>query len=103
MNTKLTKEQLKEVLQKAAKLAILESVAADTGLGKYSKKVNDLIEKVINDIDDLVEEGQDLMGKDTLKSVSVQERNHLVVGRIGILKGLKARLVNIIGHLHKNI
>lgn len=98
--TPMTKKQLAEVVSKATKFALLE--ASDLGIGTYATKVDKLVEQSIDDIDKLVEDGEELMKENPVHDYAIQERNHIVQARIGILKGLKTRLVQVMEDLYRN-
>jgi hypothetical protein len=99
---KITKSQLKEAVIKATKLALIQEVS-DLGIGSYSTKVDKLISESIDSIDKLVEEGENLMKENPTHDYAIQERNHMVQARIGILKGLKSQLVRIMEDLYRKV
>lgn len=98
---KLTRSQLREAVTKATKLALLEG--KDLGIGSYAEKVDKLISETIDNIDKLVEDGEELMKDNPTHDYAIQERNHLVQARIGILKGLKTQLVKIMEDLYRKV
>ena len=100
MKRALTKTQISETVNKIARIALLE--ASDTGIGKYAEKVDELVSKSIEDIDKLVEEGEEIMRENPVHDYAIQERNHIIQARIGILKGLKTRLVQVMEDLFRN-
>jgi NAD dependent epimerase/dehydratase family enzyme len=97
----VTKEKLVEALSKATKMAILES--KDSGVGAYAEKVDKLVEEMIDKLDKLAQEGEELTRDNPTHDYAVQERNHLVMARVGILKALKGRLVQVIEDLYRNV
>lgn len=99
---KITKTQLKEAVAKATRLALMLE-APDLGIGAYASKVDKLVSESVDSIDKLVEEGEELMRENPTHDYAVQERNHLVQTRIGILKGLKSQLVRIMEDLYKKV
>jgi hypothetical protein len=101
MKRTLSKTQLSEAVTKAVKIALLE--ASDSGVGKYAEKVDKLVADQIEAIDKLVEEGEETMKENPLHDYAIQERNHMIQARIGILKGLKIRLVQIMEDLYRNV
>lgn len=98
---KLTKTQLAEAVAKATRIALLE--ASDLGAGSYATKVDKLVSESAEAIDKLVEEGEELMRENPTHDYAIQERNHLIQARIGILKGLKTQLVKIMEDLYKKV
>lgn len=99
---KITKSQLREAVQKATRLALMME-APDLGIGAYASKVDKMVEETIQDIDKLVEAGEELMKENPTHDYAVQERNHLVQARIGILKGLKTQLLKITEDLYRKV
>lgn len=97
----LTKKQLTETVQKAVKIALME--ASDSGVGKYAEKVDKLVEDQIKQLDDLIEEGENMTLDNPTHDYAVQERNHLVMARVGILKGLRSRLIQVMEDLYRNV
>lgn len=100
---KITKSQLKEAVAKATRLALIQEAANDLGIGSYSTKVDKLVSESIDSIDKLVEEGENLMKENPMHDYAIQERNHLVQARIGVLKGLKSQLVRIMEDLYRKL
>lgn len=101
MSRKITRTQLAEAVSKAVKMALKE--AKDTGTGEFAGKMDKLLADQIDAIDKLVEDGEKLMQENPLHDYGVQERNHIIQTRIGILKGLKGRLVQVVEHTFKNV
>lgn len=99
---RITKRQLKEAVAKATRLRFMNE-AADLGIGSYSIKVDKLVSESIDSIDKLIEEGQELMRENPTHDYAIQERNHLVQARIGILNGLKTQLVRIMEDLYRKL
>jgi len=100
---KITKSQLKEAVARATRMALIQEAANSLGIGPYSTKVDKLVSESIDSIDKLVEEGEDLMKENPTHDYAVQERNHMVQARIGILKGLKSQLVRIMEDLYRKV
>lgn len=98
---KLTRSQLKEAVTKATRLALLEG--KDLGIGAYAEKVDKLVSETIESIDKLVEDGEELMKENPTHDYAIQERNHLVQARIGILKGIKTQLVKVMEDLYRKV
>jgi hypothetical protein len=101
MKRRITKTQLAEAVSKATRI-VLQEAAEDSGVGKFATKVDKLIEESIDDIDKLVEEGEEIMRENPLHDYAIQERNHIIQTRIGILKALKTRLVQVMEDLYRN-
>lgn len=99
---KITKSQLKEAVAVATRLALMKE-SSDLGIGSYSTKVDKLVSESIDSIDKLVEEGENLMKENPVHDYAIQERNHLVQARIGVLKGLKSQLVRIMEDLYRKL
>lgn len=100
---KITKSQLKEAVAKATRIALIQEAANDLGIGSYSTKVDKLVSESIDSIDKLIEEGENLMKENPVHDYAIQERNHLVQARIGVLKGLKSQLVRIMEDLYRKL
>lgn len=98
---KITKSQLAEAVAKATKKALTE--AADHGAGAYATKVDSLVSETVDSIDKLVEDGEELMRENPTHDYAIQERNHSIQARIGILKGLKNQLVKIMEDLYRKV
>jgi len=102
MTTKrATQAQISEAVSKAVKMALME--ATDSGVGKYAEKVDKLVEDQVADLDKLIQEGEDLMKENPTHDYAIQERNHLVMARIGILKSLRTRLIQVMEDLYRNV
>ncbi|TXH11327.1 MAG: hypothetical protein E6R04_01735 [Spirochaetes bacterium] len=101
MKRTLSKAKLAEAINKATKLAIME--AKDSGVGSYAEKVDKLVEEMIEKLDALAKEGEELTQDNPTHDYAVQERNHLVMARVGILKGIKGKLVSVIEDLYRNV
>lgn len=102
MTTKrATPAQISEAVSKAVKMALME--ATDSGVGKYAEKVDKLVEDQAADLDKLIQEGEDLMKENPTHDYAIQERNHLVMARIGILKSLRTRLIQVMEDLYRNV
>lgn len=71
--------------------------------GPYASKVDSLVSDTIDRIVELVEEGEALIRENPTHDYEVQERNHAVVARVGILKNLKSKLVDLTEYLHRNV
>lgn len=97
----VNKGKLAETVQKAVKMALLE--ASDSGVGKYAEKVDKLVEGQIAELDKLIEEGENLTQDAPTHDYAVQERNHLIMARVGILKGLRSRLIQVVEDLYRNV
>lgn len=95
------KKKLSETVQKAVKMALME--ASDSGVGKYAEKVDKLVEDQIADLDKLIEEGEKLTQDAPTHDYAVQERNHLIMARVGLLKALRNRLIQVVEDLYRNI
>lgn len=100
---KITKSQLKEAVAKATRIVLIQEAANSLGIGPYSTKVDKLVSESIDSIDKLVEEGEELMKENPMHDYAIQERNHLVQARIGILKGLKTQLQRIMEDLYRKV
>lgn len=100
-NKPISKEKLAEAFNKAAKLALLES--KDSGVGSYAEKVDALVEEMITKLDKLAEEGEQITQDNPTHDYAIQERNHLVMARVGILKAIKGRLVQVVEDLYRNV
>ena len=111
-NTRLT-NQLQEKVTRTSAGSVLgkQGVAltkvlresSDLGIGDYASKVDKLVSESIDSIDKLVEQGEELMKENPTHDYAIQERNHLVQARIGILKGLKTQLVRIMEDLYRKV
>jgi hypothetical protein len=101
MKHEITRTQLAEAVSKAVKKALLEST--DSGVGKYAEKMDKLLADEIDGIDKLIEEGEALMKENPVHDYAIQERNHIIQTRIGILKGLKSRLVQVVEQTFRNL
>lgn len=99
---KISKKQLKEAVVKATRMTLMEE-ASDLGIGSYATKVDKLVSETIDSIEKLVTEGQELMEENPTHDYAIQERNHLVQARIGILNGLKTQLVRIMEDLYRKL
>jgi len=99
--TEITKKKLYETLQRAVKVALLE--ASDSGVGKYAEQVDKLVEDQISELGKLIETGENLTQDSPTHDYAVQERNHLIMSRVGILKGLRARLIAVLEDLYRNV
>lgn len=99
--TTISKSQLREAITKAVKKALNES--ADSGVGKYAEAVDKHVEDSIESIDKLVLEGEELMKENPSHDYAIQERNHLIMARIGILKAMKGRLAQVLEDLYRNV
>jgi len=97
----MNKAKLSETVQKAVKLALLE--ASDTGVGKYAEKVDKLVEDQLSELDKLIEEGENLTQDNPTHDYAVQERNRLIMARVGILKSLRSRLIQVMEDLYRNV
>jgi hypothetical protein len=98
---KENQEKLAEAIRKATKLALLES--KDSGVGSYAEKVDKLVEEMIEKLDSLAQEGEELTRDNPTHDYAIQERNHLVMARVGILKSIKGRLVSVLEDLYRNV
>lgn len=98
---KISKSQLAEAVAKATKRALAE--VADHGAGTYATKVDNLVSETVDSIDKLVEDGEELMRENPTHDYAIQERNHSIQARIGILKGLKNQLVKIMEDLYRKV
>lgn len=101
MKKTISKAKLVEAINKAAKLAIME--AKDSGVGSYAEKVDKLVEETIEKLDKLAEEGVELTQDNPTHDYAIQERNHLIMARVGILKAIKGKLVAVIEDLYRNV
>lgn len=104
--TKITKSQLAEAVSKATKKFILLEASEENGakgIGAYASSIDKFVADSIDSIDKLVEDGEKLMAENPTHDYAIQERNHLVQARIGILKGLKANLVKITEELFRKV
>ena len=97
----ITKERLSEALTKAAKLALLES--KDSGVGSYAEKVDKLVEEMIEKVEKLAQEGEEMTQDNPTHDYAIQERNHLAMARVGILKAIKGRLIQVVEDLYRNV
>lgn len=97
----MNKGKLAETVQKAVKMALLE--ASDSGVGKYAEKVDKLVEDQISELDKLIEEGENLTQDNPTHDYAIQERNRLIMARVGILKGLRSRLIQVVEDLYRNV
>lgn len=96
---KITRTQLSEAIGRMVARTILE--AKDSGVGKYATKVDALVADTIDSIDKLVKEGEELAQDNTEHDYAVQERNHAIADRVGILKALKVKLVQLTEDLYR--
>jgi len=99
---KITKAQLAEAVVKATKMALTEA-AEQQGTGIYATKIDKFMSESAEAIDKLVEEGEDLMKQNPTHDYAIQERNHAIQARIGILKALKTQIVRIMEDLYKKV
>lgn len=97
----ISSKRLSETIQKAVKIALLEG--SDSGVGKYAEKVDKLVEEQIKELDGLIEEGENLTQDSPTHDYATQERNHLIMARVGILKGLRARLIQVMEDLYRKV
>lgn len=98
---KLTVEQITETIKKATRRTLLE--ASDTGVGAYAGKVDTLVKDTIDSLEKLAKEGEELVIDSPTHDYAVQERNAIVMARVGILKALKGRLIQVLEDLHRAV
>lgn len=97
----ITKAQLAEAIGKLVRARILES--KDSGAGKFATKVDTLVSDTIDAIDKLVKEGEELAQENPSHDYGIQERNHSIADRVGILKAIKVKLVAITEDLFRKL
>jgi soluble cytochrome b562 len=105
---KVKKTELREMVRaivrkKLTEVADRDSVPGKDGeLGKYAEKFDKFIEGTIDEIDDLIKSGEEMMRENLLNHPTVGERNRALMSRVGILKGLKAKLIETLEATHRN-
>ena len=110
-NLPMTNARLLEVATAAIKQAIqetklskrdIESSSKENGLGSYATKMDAFVQQSIDSLDEMITEGEKLILEDPLKDYAIQERNHMIQVRIGVLKVLRTRFIQILEDSHKN-
>ena len=100
---KISKKKLSESITKAVHSFLLAEELTETGVGKFAEKVDDLIGETIEGLEELILEGEELIKDNPTHSYAIQERNHAVMSRIGVMKALKVRLSQLVEDLHRNV
>jgi hypothetical protein len=103
---KITKAQLKEMVQEAVKNQLNEKFDFTNDLvpddiAGYATKVEKLLADTIEKARELHEEGEEMMRANILSSYEVQERNRFILYRVGFLSNLIANLVARIEEMHQ--
>lgn len=106
---KIKKTKLQEMVtglvkKKLQELADHESIpGADGKLGKFAEKCDKFLNSGIDDINDLVKEAEDMMRENLLNHPTVGERNRALMARVGILKSLKAKMLEMLEATHRHL
>lgn len=101
---KITKSQFNEFVVKATKKLISEATSEkDSGVGTYASDIDKWVSESVDSLDKLIEAGEKLMAESPTHDYAIQERNHIVQARIGILKGLKQQLVKVMEDLYRKV
>ena len=95
---KITKEQLTKMVKEAVTKHLNEKFDYTNDLvpddvAEYSKKVDALLKKTIEEARKLHDEGEEMMRANILSSYEVQERNRFLLYHVGFLNNLVASLV----------
>lgn len=106
---KIKKTDLQEMVKtvvnkKLHELMDRDSVPGKDGeLGKYAEKFDKFLDDSIEEINDLVVEAEKMMRENLLNHPTVGERNRALMSRVGILKNLKAKLLEMLEATHRLI
>lgn len=101
---RISRSQLSKLISEAVQKAILkEESQGDTGVGKFASKMDSLIKDQIKSVEELIKEGEEIVKENPTHDYAIQERNNAVMSRIGILKSLQGRLVQIFEDIHKKV
>jgi hypothetical protein len=101
MANKINKEQLLSIVKNTIKeqLELRDLLPGGDGkeLEEYVSKVDNFIKETVEKMQELHDEGQDIIQTDILggrdSSAKVGERNRLIMARVGILDKMKKQLV----------
>lgn len=102
------KAMIKEVVKaKLARQSLTEAAVASkdppTGVAVYASKLDKLVEDTIDQLEALANEGEEMIKDNPTHDYAVQERNHAVLVRVGIIKGLKSRFIQVMEQLHRDV
>jgi 6-pyruvoyl-tetrahydropterin synthase len=101
---KITKSQLNEFIARATQKIVSEVASEkDSGVGDYASDIDKWVSESVDSLDKLIEAGEKLMAESPTHDYAIQERNHIVQARIGILKGLKQQLVKVMEDLYRKV
>ena len=102
---KLKASELKEFVGKNVRKALFEAADKESSgkLGKYAEDVDGMVSETIDKIDGLLAEGEELLSNETTLTAAAHEANTIVMGRLGMLKGLKARLAQMLEELRRSL
>jgi len=106
---KIKKAELQEMVKglvqrKLTELADRDSVPGKDGdLGKFAEECDKFLSKSIDEINDLVEEAEKMMRENLLNHPTVGERNRALMARVGILKNLKAKMLEMLEATHRQL
>lgn len=98
----LTQQDLQEIIKKGVRMALFEAKDS-TGAGDYAKKLDTFVSETVDKVSEMIKEGEEIILENPTHDYAIQERNHSVMSRIGILKALKGDLLRIMEDIHKNI
>lgn len=106
---KIKKAELQEMVKglvkkKLVELADRDSVPGKDGdLGKFAEECDKFLSKSIDEINDLVDEAEKMMRENLLNHPTIGERNRALMARVGILKNLKAKMLEMLEATHRNL
>lgn len=106
---KVSTKQLQEMVRTAVKTKLQELkrddvVPGDAGkLGKYAEDVDKFLMESIEKIDELVEEAEEMMRMNLLSQPQVGDRNRSLMSRVGILRALKQRMIDMLEATHRTV
>lgn len=103
---KIKKTQLQEMVNGLVRKKLQELAdppGKDGELGKFAEKCDKFLDESIDEINDLVKEAEDMMKENLLNHPTVGERNRALMARVGILKNLKAKMLEMLEATHRNL
>lgn len=101
---KLVNEAVKKKLQEASDTAEPGTVVPSAkSVVAFSKKFDDLVTKMIEDVRTLADEGEALIESNLTNHPEVGTRNELLIGKIGILRAIANSLATTFERVRRYI
>lgn len=86
----LVKEAVQSKLNGSSDKEVLKDKDKEfTGAGKFASKVDTFVSDSIKSIDDLIKEAEEMLMDNPTHDYAIQERNHSLMTRVGMLKSFK--------------